>query len=174
MLSNLINQLHDLGLDDKYDEVLAEVPRVRAELGYPPLVTPLSQMVGTQALMNVVTGERYKVVSNEIRDYVRGMYGRPPVKISRAIREQIIGEEEPITCRPADLILPSWEPCGKRFPAMRALRRMCSATRSFPSRRATSSAGARTRSTTYLCRRSPSRWTWRSGRPLDLLPAVLT
>ena len=106
MLSNLINQLHDLGLDDKYDEVLAEVPRVRAELGYPPLVTPLSQMVGTQALMNVVTGERYKVVSNEIRDYVRGMYGRPPVKISRAIREQIIGEEEPITCRPADLILP--------------------------------------------------------------------
>lgn len=106
MLSNLINQLHDLGLDNKYDEVLAEVPRVRAELGYPPLVTPLSQMVGTQALMNVVTGERYKVVSNEIRDYVRGMYGRPPVKISHAIREQIIGEEEPITCRPADLILP--------------------------------------------------------------------
>ena len=106
MLSNLINQLHDLGLDDKYDEVLAEVPRVRAELGYPPLVTPLSQMVGTQALMNVVTGERYKVVSNEIREYVRGMYGRSPVKISREIREMIIGEEQPITCRPADLILP--------------------------------------------------------------------
>ncbi len=106
MLSNLINQLHDLGLDDKYDEVLAEVPRVRAELGYPPLVTPLSQMVGTQALMNVVTGERYKVVSNEIRDYVRGMYGRSPVKISREVRQMIIGDEEPITCRPADLILP--------------------------------------------------------------------
>ncbi len=106
MLSNLISNLEDLGASDRYNEVLAEVPRVRADLGYPPLVTPLSQMVGTQALMNVLSGERYKVVPNEIKDYVRGMYGRPPVKISSKIRKMIIGDEEPITCRPADLILP--------------------------------------------------------------------
>ena len=106
MLSNLISNLDDLGASDRYNEVLAEVPRVRADLGYPPLVTPLSQMVGTQALMNVLSGERYKVVPNEIKDYVRGMYGRPPVKISSKIRKMIIGDEEPITCRPADLILP--------------------------------------------------------------------
>lgn len=106
MLSNLINQLHDLGVDDRYAEVLAEVPRVRAELGYPPLVTPLSQMVGTQALMNVLSGERYKIVPSEIKDYVRGMYGRPPVSISKSIKQQIIGDEEVITCRPADLIEP--------------------------------------------------------------------
>ena len=106
MLSNLISQLDDMGLQDKYTEVLAEVPRVRADLGYPPLVTPLSQMVGTQALMNVISGERYKVVPEEIKDYVRGMYGRPPVSISKSIKQAIIGDEETITCRPADLIEP--------------------------------------------------------------------
>ena len=106
MLSNLISNLADLGASDRYNEVLAEVPRVRAELGYPPLVTPLSQMVGSQALMNVLSGERYKVVPKEIRDYVRGMYGRPPVSISKSIRKQIIGDDEVISCRPADLIEP--------------------------------------------------------------------
>lgn len=106
MLSNLISNLTDLGALDRYNEVLAEVPRVRAELGYPPLVTPLSQMVGSQALMNVLSGERYKVVPKEIRDYVRGMYGRPPVTISKEIRKLIIGDEEVITCRPADLLEP--------------------------------------------------------------------
>ncbi len=106
MLSNLINQLKELGVEDRYAEVLAEVPRVRADLGYPPLVTPLSQMVGTQALMNVLSGERYKVVPSEIKDYVRGMYGRPPVTISRKMRAAIIGEEEVVTCRPADLLEP--------------------------------------------------------------------
>ena len=79
---------------------------MRADLGYPPLVTPLSQMVGTQALMNVLSGERYKVVPSEIKDYVRGMYGRPPVTISRKMRAAIIGEEEVVTCRPADLLEP--------------------------------------------------------------------
>ena len=106
MLSNLITQLADLGLSDRYAEVLEEVPRVRADLGYPPLVTPLSQMVGTQALMNVVSGERYSVVPEEIKDYVRGMYGRPPVAISKKVRRAIIGDEEQVTCRPADLLEP--------------------------------------------------------------------
>ena len=82
MLSNLLNQLKEMHIEDRYGEVLAEVPRVRADMGYPPLVTPLSQMVGTQAMMNVISGERYKIVPSEIRDYVHGMYGRPPVSIS--------------------------------------------------------------------------------------------
>lgn len=106
MLSNLISNLADLGVSDKYAEVLAEVPRVRSELGYPPLVTPLSQMVGTQALMNVVTGERYKVVPQEVRDYLRGLYGQSPAPIDPKIKDLVIGDEEPVTCRPADLIEP--------------------------------------------------------------------
>ena len=106
MLSNLVSQLKQAGKSDKLTEVLEEVPRVRADAGYPPLVTPLSQMVGTQALMNVLSGERYKVVPSEIRDYVRGMYGRPPVSIAKDIRKTIIGDDEVITCRPADLIEP--------------------------------------------------------------------
>ncbi|WMB29525.1 oxaloacetate decarboxylase subunit alpha, partial [Streptococcus didelphis] len=104
MLSNLLSQLSEQGLADKYEEVLAEVPRVRADLGYPPLVTPLSQMVGTQALMNVISGERFKVVPNEIKDYVRGLYGRPPAPLAPGIKEKIIGDEKVITVRPADLI----------------------------------------------------------------------
>lgn len=106
MLSNLLSQLTEQGLADKYDDVLAEVPRVRADLGYPPLVTPLSQMVGTQALMNVISGERFKVVPNEIKDYVRGFYGRPPAPLAEGIKEKIIGDEAVITVRPADLIEP--------------------------------------------------------------------
>ena len=106
MLSNLLSQLTEQGNADKFEEVLAEVPRVRADLGYPPLVTPLSQMVGTQALMNVLAGERYKMIPTEIKDYVRGLYGAAPVPISEEIRRKVIGDEEPITCRPADLIEP--------------------------------------------------------------------
>ena len=106
MLSNLLSQLTEQGNADKYEEVLSEVPRVRADLGYPPLVTPLSQMVGTQALMNVISGERYKMIPKEIKDYVRGQYGAAPAPISDEIRHKIIGDEEPITCRPADLIEP--------------------------------------------------------------------
>ncbi|MHC5247801.1 oxaloacetate decarboxylase subunit alpha [Enterococcus sp. LJL120] len=106
MLSNLLSQLTEQGLQDKYDEVLAEVPKVRADLGYPPLVTPLSQMVGTQALMNVISGERYKLIPTEIKDYVKGLYGQPPVAISEDIKEKIIGDEAVVTVRPADLIAP--------------------------------------------------------------------
>lgn len=106
MLSNLLSQLKEQGLADRYEEVLAEVPKVRADLGYPPLVTPLSQMVGTQALMNVISGERYKLVPSEIKDYVRGLYGRSPVAITPEIRHLIIGDEEVMTERPADFLAP--------------------------------------------------------------------
>lgn len=106
MLSNLLSQLTEQGLQDKYEEVLAEVPKVRRDLGFPPLVTPLSQMVGTQSLMNVISGERYKLIPNEIKEYVKGMYGKPPAPISEEIQKKIIGDEETITTRPADLLEP--------------------------------------------------------------------
>jgi len=106
MLSNLDNQLREQGALDRYDEVLKEVPRVRAELGYPPLVTPSSQIVGAQATMNVVTGERYKVILNEVKQYVRGFYGRPPAPIDPKVKKLIIGDEKPLSVRPADLLEP--------------------------------------------------------------------
>jgi len=106
MLSNLISQLRGQNAEDRYEEVLAEVPRVREELGYPPLVTPSSQIVGTQATLNVVLGERYKIIPEEVRQYVRGYYGRPPAPIDPETKQLIIGDEEPIDCRPADLIPP--------------------------------------------------------------------
>jgi oxaloacetate decarboxylase alpha subunit len=106
MLSNLVSQLREQGAEDRYEEVLAEVPRVRAELGYPPLVTPSSQIVGTQATLNVILGERYKVVPEEVKNYVRGFYGRPPAPIDKEIQRVIIGDDKPIDCRPADLIEP--------------------------------------------------------------------
>lgn len=106
MLSNLVSQLKAQKAEDKYDEVLKEIPRVRADLGYPPLVTPSSQIVGTQAVLNVIMGERYKMIPKETKDIVRGMYGRTPVAISDEIRKKIIGDEKPITCRPADLLKP--------------------------------------------------------------------
>lgn len=106
MLSNLVSQLKMQNALNKYEEVLKEVPRVREDLGYPPLVTPMSQMVGTQAVFNVILGERYKMVPKEIKAYVKGEYGRPTVKISDDIRKKIIGDEEIIACRPADLISP--------------------------------------------------------------------
>jgi oxaloacetate decarboxylase alpha subunit len=109
MLSNLLSQLKEARKENLYEEVLREVPKVRAELGYPPLVTPLSQMVGTQALMNVVSGERYKMVPKEIKDYVKGLYGTPPGEISKEMKEKIIGNEEVLVMRPADLLKPEME-----------------------------------------------------------------
>ena len=109
MLSNLLSQLKQQNAAEKYEEVLKEVPRVRADLGYPPLVTPMSQMVGTQALFNVLAGERYKLIPKEIKDYVRGNYGKSPAPISNEIRKKIIGDEEVITVRPADLLEPEFE-----------------------------------------------------------------
>ena len=109
MLSNLMSQLKQSNSMDKYGEVLKEVPRVREDLGYPPLVTPSSQFVGTQAVFNVVSGSRYKMIPNEIKEYVRGKYGKPSVPISEEIRKTIIGGEEVITCRPADLLEPQLE-----------------------------------------------------------------
>ncbi len=106
MMSNLIAQLKEQNALDKLPEVLEEVPRVRKDLGYPPLVTPTSQIVGTQAVMNVLVGERYKVVPKEVKDYVRGLYGKPPAPIDEEVKAKIIGDEEVITCRPADLLPP--------------------------------------------------------------------
>ena len=104
MLSNLVSQLKQQGREDAFDEVLKEVPRVRKDMGYPPLVTPSSQIVGTQAVLNVLMGERYKMVSKETKGIVRGEYGRCPVDIAPEIVEKIIGNEKRITCRPADLL----------------------------------------------------------------------
>ena len=109
MLSNLVSQLKEQNAVDKYAAVLDEMPRVREELGYPPLVTPTSQIVGTQAVLNVLMGERYKVIPKEVKDYVRGLYGRPPTPLSPEIIYKIIGDEEPIHCRPADLLKPEYE-----------------------------------------------------------------
>ena len=106
MFSNLISQLNEQNAANKLNEVLEEVPRVRAELGYPPLVTPTSQLVGTQAVFNVLSGERYKMVPREVREYVKGFYGRPPAPINEKIKKKIINDEEPIQCRPADLLEP--------------------------------------------------------------------
>lgn len=108
MLSNLVSQLKQAGAEDKFDEVLQEVPRVRADAGYPPLVTPTSQIVGTQAVFNVLFG-RYKNISKEFKGLVRGEYGKTPVKISPEFIKKIIGDEKPITCRPADLLKPELE-----------------------------------------------------------------
>jgi oxaloacetate decarboxylase alpha subunit len=109
MLSNLVSQLKSQGALDKFDEVLEEVPKVREDLGYPPLVTPMSQMVGTQAVFNVILGERYKMIPKEAKNYVKGLYGKPTVPIKKAIRKKIIGDEEIFTGRPADLLKPELE-----------------------------------------------------------------
>ena len=106
MLSNLLSQLKQAGKEDKLDDVLQEVPKVRADCGNPPLVTPTSQIVGTQAVFNVITGERYKMVTNEFKGIVKGEYGTTPTAIDPEFRKKIIGDETPIDCRPADLIPP--------------------------------------------------------------------
>ncbi|MCM1287066.1 MAG: oxaloacetate decarboxylase subunit alpha [Clostridium sp.] len=104
MLSNLVSQLKEMNAEDKYEEVLEEVPRVRRDYGEPPLVTPSSQIVGTQAVLNVVTGERYKMCTKESKALVGGEYGQTVLPISDEVRKKVIGDKEPITCRPADLL----------------------------------------------------------------------
>ena len=104
MLSNLISQLKEQNAMDRYTDVLEEMPRVRKDMGYPPLVTPTSQIVGIQSVMNVLGGERYKNVSNEVKEYMKGMYGKSPAPVDPEIFEKVIGDEEVITCRPADLL----------------------------------------------------------------------
>ncbi|MBQ7047725.1 MAG: oxaloacetate decarboxylase subunit alpha, partial [Clostridia bacterium] len=106
MLSNLVSQLKQAGQSDKLLEVLEEVPRVRADAGYPPLVTPTSQIVGTQAVLNVTLGERYKMVTKEFKGVVKGEYGRTPAPISPEFTKKILGDEQPITSRPADALEP--------------------------------------------------------------------
>ncbi|HEY3305533.1 MAG TPA: pyruvate carboxylase subunit B [Candidatus Binatia bacterium] len=106
MLSNLVAQLRQQNAEDKLEAVLQEMPEVRKDLGYPPLVTPASQICGSQAALNVVTGKRYSVVATETKNYVTGLYGRPPGPISDEIKKKVLGKKEPITCRPADLLKP--------------------------------------------------------------------
>ncbi|MDO5560750.1 MAG: oxaloacetate decarboxylase subunit alpha [Oscillospiraceae bacterium] len=113
MLSNLLSQLKQAGKEDKLTEVLKEVPRVRKDAGFPPLVTPSSQIVGTQAVFNVITGERYKTVTKEFKGIVRGEYGKTPVPIDPEFRKKIIGDAEPIDCRPADLLKPELDTIKK-------------------------------------------------------------
>ncbi len=109
MLSNMISQLKQAGKEDKYYDVLAEVPKVREDFGYPPLVTPTSQIVGTQAVMNVISGERYKMVPKESKGLLRGEYGTLPAKVNEDVRKKCIGEDKVISCRPADLLEPELE-----------------------------------------------------------------
>jgi pyruvate carboxylase subunit B len=112
MITNFLQQLKQLGAEDKLQEVLEEVRRVREDLGWPPLVTPTSQIVGAQALLNVLNG-RYRVVTKEVRDYVKGLYGRPPAPIKKDVIEVVLKGEEPISVRPADLLKPALEECRK-------------------------------------------------------------
>ncbi|MEE0946049.1 MAG: oxaloacetate decarboxylase subunit alpha [Acutalibacteraceae bacterium] len=109
MLSNMLGQLKQAGKEDKYYDVLAEVPKVRKDFGYPPLVTPTSQIVGTQAVMNVIAGEPYKMVPKESKGLLRGEYGTLPAPVNEEVRKKCIGNDEVITCRPADLIAPELE-----------------------------------------------------------------
>ncbi len=115
MLSNMIKQLSDQGAMDRYEEVLREIPKVRKDLGYPPLVTPMSQMVGTQSVLNVLNGERYKMCVKEVKDYLLGKYGKSPASVNEEIKKKIIGDQEPITCRPADLLKPEFEEMKEKY-----------------------------------------------------------
>ncbi len=117
MLSNLVSQLKQAGKEDKLDDVLKEIPNVRKDAGYPPLVTPSSQIVGTQAVFNVIMGERYKMVTKEFKGIIRGEYGRTPVPVDPEFRKKILGDEQPIDCRPADLLEPELEKMKAEFPA---------------------------------------------------------
>jgi oxaloacetate decarboxylase alpha subunit len=115
MISNLAKQLKDQNALDRMQEVLAEVPRVREDLGFPPLVTPSSQIVGTQATLNVLVGERYKMVTKETKDYIKGLYGKPPAPIKASVIKKVIGTEKRITCRPADLLKPEFASHKKKL-----------------------------------------------------------
>ena len=105
-MSNLVSQLKEAGAEDKYYEVLEEVPRVRKDFGEPPLVTPSSQIVGTQAVLNVLSGERYKMVTKESKKILMGEFGQTVKPFNAEVQKKVIGDEKPITCRPADLIPP--------------------------------------------------------------------
>jgi len=113
MISNFRSQLAQQNALDKLTDALEEVPRVREDLGFPPLVTPSSQIVGSQAALNVLMGERYKMVTNEVKNYLRGLYGRPPAPVNEELRRKIIGDEEPIDGRPADLLEPGYDEARK-------------------------------------------------------------
>jgi oxaloacetate decarboxylase alpha subunit len=116
MLSNLISQLKQAGQEEKYYDVLEEIPRVRKDFGYPPLVTPSSQIVGTQAVLNVITGERYKMIPKESRAMLRGEYGKLPGEVSEEARAKAgIKPEDVITCRPADLLAPELEKYREQY-----------------------------------------------------------
>jgi pyruvate/oxaloacetate carboxyltransferase len=109
MLSNFVSQLREQGAEGRLEEVFQELPRVREDMGFPPLVTPTSQIVGTQAVVNVLTGERYKIISQEVKDYCRGLYGRAPAPLNPDLVKKAIGDDEPITARPADSLEPGFE-----------------------------------------------------------------
>jgi pyruvate/oxaloacetate carboxyltransferase len=109
MISNLVGQLREQGAQDRWPEVVKENAAVRADLGFPPLVTPSSQIVGTQAVFNVLTGQRYGTVTRETRNLVKGLYGQTPAPIDAELQEQILGDEEPIDYRPADDLAPEME-----------------------------------------------------------------
>ena len=109
MLSNLVSQLKEMGQEDKFEQVLEEVPRVRKDFGEPPLVTPSSQIVGTQAVLNVVSGERYKMVTKESKKLLSGEFGKTVKPFDPEVQKKCIGDTKPITCRPADLIEPQLE-----------------------------------------------------------------
>ncbi|MGQ9659891.1 MAG: sodium-extruding oxaloacetate decarboxylase subunit alpha, partial [Thermochromatium sp.] len=115
MISNLANQLKEQNALDRMSAVLEEIPRVRQDLGYPPLVTPTSQIVGTQAVFNVLTERRYQTITNEVKLYLQGRYGAPPAPVNPALQQQAIGNEEPIECRPADLLKPEMEHLTKEI-----------------------------------------------------------
>ncbi|TAK33701.1 MAG: oxaloacetate decarboxylase subunit alpha [Chloroflexota bacterium] len=115
MISNLVSQLKSQNAMHRFPDVLKELPRVRAEMGFPPLVTPTSQIVGTQAVFNVVTGQRYKMVSQEVKDYFRGLYGQPPGPLDEDVRRSVIGDAELITRRPADLIPPQLDTAREKM-----------------------------------------------------------
>ena len=118
MLSNLVAQLRQQKAEDRLDAVLAEMPHVRKDLGYPPLVTPTSQIVGSQAALNVMTGKRYSVVAMETKNYVKGLYGESPGPISEEIKRKVLGKQEPISCRPADLLKPGLEAARKEIASL--------------------------------------------------------
>jgi pyruvate carboxylase subunit B len=114
MYSNLISQLKEMKALDRLQEVLEEIPRVREDLGWPPLVTPTSQIVGTQAVLNVLFG-RYERVTQEVKNYIKGLYGRPPAEITPELKKKVLGDEEPITARPGELLEPMLEKCRKEL-----------------------------------------------------------
>lgn len=123
MLSNLVSQLKQQSAIDKYPDVLKEIPNVRKDLGYPPLVTPTSQIVGVQSVMNVLTGERYKNITKEVQEYLKGFYGKPPAEINQELYKKANGDEEPITCRPADLIEPELDDARKHLESENLLKK---------------------------------------------------